>query len=546
MATDFHYVPLAPEALSGPELIDQTERAINELGGCIDEVNTLANQALSAANNALSTANEALLAAQNAQEDADEAGALAATALQTAQTAIADAATAIARANAAFDQAAISDSTAQNALADARTALTTANSAMSQATSAAQDAAQALNIAQGATSTAERALGIFLLDDTERDADEAYYSAEKSYLTNAANVHFPPELTPPIWFEVFITDDETSVTQTAWDNSAGRVFTRCASVNNSDPDNPVVTWTPWNSVAVPETVKNVEVEVDPDEQPAGTYLVITFDTEGGDETVYINMNQLLPVYTSGNGAISVSADDKISLQLDQTGSNLLTVTENGLGFSDTDLSAANIWSNTVNYSPPRLIFGSDGNLYACKQASGPGTDDGAKDPTDAENSAFWGIPTISPNSAPASAGEIASKGYVDEAVSGISTYTATITAESPLTGGGTLDADRAIGLGTVPIAKGGTGQTTAANALAALNGATKPTTAAAIGQFVTLFNTNVLPAGGTWVWWGVSANGDSKIAPGSVANEASGGINAGGTTTGLATNQTVIWAWRIA
>jgi hypothetical protein len=179
---------------------------------------------------------------------------------------------------------------------------------------------------QAASDTANAAMGVFALDNSLRDADQAYAETEKSYLTNAgvalnednepsANINFPLELTPPFWFEVFISEDGARATQTAWDDTAGHIFTRVGAVNASDPENPVVTWTPWNSVAVPQTVKNVEVEEDPEGQPEGTYLVITFDTESGDLPVYINLAQLLPVYTEGNSAVEISADYKVSLKL---------------------------------------------------------------------------------------------------------------------------------------------------------------------------------------------------------------------------------------
>jgi hypothetical protein len=318
MAIDFRYFPGAPDPISGPELVEQTERAFNELGTHIENVDILAQQALSLADNALSTANEALLAAQNAQSGADAATETANTALQTAQTAIADAATAVARANAAFDQAAISDTTANSALTTAQMAIDTANNALTQATTAEQDAQQALTIAMGASATAEKAMGIFTVDSEVKDANEAFYGAEKSYLTNAdpenPNLNFPSQLTVPLWFEVFISEDGSSVTQTAWDNTASHVFTRCGTVNASDPENPVVTWTPWNSVAMPETVKNVEVEVDPESQPEGTYLVVTFDTESGDEVVYIDLSQVM-----GGGTVQtvngIAPDEDKNVQL---------------------------------------------------------------------------------------------------------------------------------------------------------------------------------------------------------------------------------------
>ena len=82
---------------------------------------------------------------------------------------------------------------------------------------------------------------------------------------------------------------------------------------------------------MPQTVKNVEVEVDPEGQSAGTYLIITFDTETGDLAVYINLTQLLPVYTAGNNGIVISSDYQVSLKLAENSG--LEITGNGLGIS---------------------------------------------------------------------------------------------------------------------------------------------------------------------------------------------------------------------
>jgi hypothetical protein len=61
-------------------------------------------------------------------------------------------------------------------------------------------------------------------------------------------------------------------------------------------------------------------------------------------------NEAKGVYTAGNGAISISADYRISLQLDQTGANSLTVTEDGLALvGGTGIPSGGIilWSGSV-------------------------------------------------------------------------------------------------------------------------------------------------------------------------------------------------------
>ena len=61
--TEFHYTPTGTGVISGKEVLEQTEDAINDLGGHISgDVQT----AIDTANNALNTANTASADAQNA------------------------------------------------------------------------------------------------------------------------------------------------------------------------------------------------------------------------------------------------------------------------------------------------------------------------------------------------------------------------------------------------------------------------------------------------------------------------------------------------
>jgi hypothetical protein len=175
------------------------------------------------------------------------------------------------------------------------------------------------------------------------DVDQYHWGSGKIYLTNddpeAPNLGLPPELSAPVWLQADINDAKNEVTQTAWDNTAQHIFTRCGSINRSDPESVVATWTPWNSVAVPQTVKHIEVEADPDGQPEGTYLVITFDTEEGDQFAYINLSQIIGGgYEAGNSAITVSTDNKIALKLDEDSG--LEIGEGGLKLSEDIAGAA--------------------------------------------------------------------------------------------------------------------------------------------------------------------------------------------------------------
>jgi hypothetical protein len=323
---DFKYLPLTGE-LPGKEFERQTEQAINEVGEAAHEAKETAQEAAQSsaqaeqvAAQALENAQSALTAAGNAQQGTDEN----AQSIQTLQE------------NANINKQDIEAlqggmaQAEQNITASAGNIAQNSESIANMQGSVAEAASAAASAYALGSSIANLAKGVFIVDAAFRDANELYGAGEKLYLTNAgealnddgepsANLNFPPQLSPPLWFEMFISEGGANATQTAWDSSSAHIFTRVGAINASDPENPVATWTPWNSVAVPQTVKNVEVEDGPEGQPAGTYLVITFDTEAGDLPVYVNLTQLLPAYAAGNGAIEISSDYKVSLKLAENG-----------------------------------------------------------------------------------------------------------------------------------------------------------------------------------------------------------------------------------
>ena len=84
MAYEFHYTPTGTGVISGKEVLEQTEDAINDLSGQISgDVQT----AIDTANNALNTANTASVDAQNAVNTASKAYTAATNAQNTANTA---------------------------------------------------------------------------------------------------------------------------------------------------------------------------------------------------------------------------------------------------------------------------------------------------------------------------------------------------------------------------------------------------------------------------------------------------------------------------
>ena len=119
---DFHYQPTGSGAISGQQVLEQTEDAINELG---DYVNDNVGGAMDVAQQALETA-------QNAEQDAQTALDTANSFSSAIQSAQQDASTALSTAQTAQTTASNANNTAIQASQDASSAVTTANNASGQ------------------------------------------------------------------------------------------------------------------------------------------------------------------------------------------------------------------------------------------------------------------------------------------------------------------------------------------------------------------------------------------------------------------------------
>ena len=119
---DFHYQPTGSGAISGQQVLEQTEDAINELG---DYVNDNVGGAMDVAQQALETA-------QNAEQDAQTALDTANSFSSAIQSAQQDASTALSTAQTAQTTATNANNTAIQASQDASSAVTTANNASGQ------------------------------------------------------------------------------------------------------------------------------------------------------------------------------------------------------------------------------------------------------------------------------------------------------------------------------------------------------------------------------------------------------------------------------
>lgn len=249
MATDFHYVPLPPEAVSGNAVLRQTEQAINDIGHRVDQSGE--------------TSDEALQTAQQAQSTAEAAQSSAESALSTAQTAQTTATNAQASANAALSAAQTAQSSAQVAQDTAQTAQTTASTAVSTA-QIAQAAVDQVRTDLGTTNqNLENLTGLVSSSaadikrlrevqavDTDSypiDIDALYSEYATLYLTGSGVTNAPAGATTPLWLDVRVTDDDQHVTQECMTDAADVVFIRTGSIDSSDPESPVVSWAEWQT-----------------------------------------------------------------------------------------------------------------------------------------------------------------------------------------------------------------------------------------------------------------------------------------------------------
>lgn len=135
MAYEFHYTPTGTGVISGKEVLEQTEDAINDLG---DQISGDVQTAIDTANNALNTANTASADAQNAVNTASTAYTAATNAQNTANTA---------------------QNTASNALTAAQNAQNDVNALGNRVTTAENNISQNTSDISGLTTRMETAEG---------------------------------------------------------------------------------------------------------------------------------------------------------------------------------------------------------------------------------------------------------------------------------------------------------------------------------------------------------------------------------------------------
>lgn len=96
-------------------------------------------------------------------------------------------------------------------------------------------------------------------------------------------------------------------------------------------------------------LENVELKQATESAPIGgatkgTFLVFTFNTDGGNKVINLNVTDLIDIYTGGNGILV--NDNKISIKVTD-GDKYLEVTSNGIASKGID-TAITTAINTLN------------------------------------------------------------------------------------------------------------------------------------------------------------------------------------------------------
>ena len=269
MPFKFRYVPTSGD-ISGVSFESQTEQAINEIGQMTEEATEAADKAIDIASGAVATANAALSAAQNAEQLAQSAVDTAENALTVANGVEAKADAAQARADDAFDLATTANTAAASAQARADDASNLAATANTTATEASNQASQAITTAQGAMQVATNALGIFVTEEDNIDANTVDYwtMPGKFYCTGDALINFPT--TAPLYFNIDTTEDNVSAIQTIWSAAnPTSIFRRAITITitpGTGADDPIISaaFSAWAEYAANKSATTIgEIQLKP-------------------------------------------------------------------------------------------------------------------------------------------------------------------------------------------------------------------------------------------------------------------------------------------
>lgn len=186
----FHYTPTGTGVISGPDVLKQTEDAINDIGAYADQASDNSSEALSIAKESRQTAQTANSTSSNALAQANAANEKVETLKQTVDDWDADIQTSIAQSKSAIDASTIAVNTSNTAQASAAAAQTAAQSSAASAQTAQNNAAQAVQTAQTAQQAAETAQGnAETAQVAAQTAQTAAQTAESKAVEAASNAY---------------------------------------------------------------------------------------------------------------------------------------------------------------------------------------------------------------------------------------------------------------------------------------------------------------------------------------------------------------------
>lgn len=97
----------------------------------------------------------------------------------------------------------------------------------------------------------------------------------------------------------------------------------------------VITTIPATDFIKDGMLDKVTLETDPSGQPKGTYLHFVFNADSGKSDIYLNVTNLIDIYTGGNG-VDVDGSNVISAVIDPAGESYLSVGASGIKLEGVD------------------------------------------------------------------------------------------------------------------------------------------------------------------------------------------------------------------
>lgn len=92
-------------------------------------------------------------------------------------------------------------------------------------------------------------------------------------------------------------------------------------------------------------INTVELVTNPEDHPAGTYIVIGFNTDAGKEDIYLDVSGLIDVYEGHNGIKVIGKD--IAIIIDPTSEPYLSLSDNGIKIEGIDAKISEVVEQAI-------------------------------------------------------------------------------------------------------------------------------------------------------------------------------------------------------